>query len=134
MIPHRYMAPEVLSGRGYNLKADVYCFAVILWEMLAGQKPFAFVRSMRQLKYHVVKEHGRPSIDDRWPAKIKGMLAISFDVEIEARPVSDGSYSCLHTVDPLTFSEQTCLFIFTAYPSSFICSCFNFRKCHFFMT
>ena len=35
----RYMAPECLNHEPYNLKADVYSFAIILWEMLAGQTP-----------------------------------------------------------------------------------------------
>ena len=37
----RYMAPEVAKGQPYNLKCDVYSFALVLWEMLVGQKPYA---------------------------------------------------------------------------------------------
>ena len=31
----RYMAAEALSGKPYNLKADVYTFGVVLWELLS---------------------------------------------------------------------------------------------------
>lgn len=82
----RYMAPELLSGKKYNLKADVYSFAIILWQMLAEQTPYAFVRSRRQLDYHVVHEHGRPDIDDVWPDRIKGMLESSFSANFLMRP------------------------------------------------
>ncbi|KAL7526513.1 hypothetical protein ACHAXR_001521 [Thalassiosira sp. AJA248-18] len=83
----RYMAPELLRGEEYNLKADVYSFAIILWEMLAGQQPYAFVRNRNQLVHHVVQEQGRPGVDSRWPAKIKNVLESSFGDKIEIRPV-----------------------------------------------
>ena len=38
--PLRYMAPEVLRGKPYNETADVYSFALILWQMLTGCTPF----------------------------------------------------------------------------------------------
>lgn len=49
----RYMAPEVLSSKTtYNLKADVYTFGVVLWEVLSLEKPYAFIRSMDTLIEH----------------------------------------------------------------------------------
>jgi hypothetical protein len=37
--PH-YTAPEVLEGKSYGLKVDVYSYGIILWEMATGQIPF----------------------------------------------------------------------------------------------
>ena len=37
----RYTAPEVIFDEPYNLKADVYSFSVILWEMMCLKQPFA---------------------------------------------------------------------------------------------
>ncbi|KAL7530790.1 hypothetical protein ACHAXR_003677 [Thalassiosira sp. AJA248-18] len=82
------MAPECLSGNPYNLKADVYTFAIILWEILSGQTPYAFVRRRHQLTDYVVEENGRPVIEESWPSDIQDMLERSFDPEIENRPVS----------------------------------------------
>lgn len=31
---------QVADHQKYNEKADVYSFSLIMWEMLAGQKPF----------------------------------------------------------------------------------------------
>ena len=47
----RYMAPEVLVDppEKYNMKADVYSFSIVLWEMLSLTSPFSHVRSKRQL-------------------------------------------------------------------------------------
>lgn len=39
----------------YNLKADVYTFSILMWEVLALQKPYAFARSMAALVDHIGK-------------------------------------------------------------------------------
>ena len=35
------MAPEVISGTTYTGKADVYSFAIIMWEVLTRETPYA---------------------------------------------------------------------------------------------
>ena len=52
----RYMAPEILNGEPtYNLKADVYTFGMVLWEVLALQKPLIFLTSRSELMKYVSK-------------------------------------------------------------------------------
>ena len=87
------LAPECLSGEEYNLKADVYTFAIVMWQMLSVETPYAFVKNMNQLCYHVVEENGRPYIDDDWPTQITDMLRSSFDADINKRPVSSSASS-----------------------------------------
>mmetsp|Transcript_27391 Transcript_27391/g.66505 ORF Transcript_27391/g.66505 Transcript_27391/m.66505 type:complete len:382 (+) Transcript_27391:231-1376(+) len=36
----RYMAPEVVGGEFYNLKADVYSFGLLTYQILTGKTPF----------------------------------------------------------------------------------------------
>jgi hypothetical protein len=36
----RWLAPEILSGKGYTYASDVYAFGVILWEFLTWQVPW----------------------------------------------------------------------------------------------
>jgi len=36
----RYMAPEVVNGESYNLKADVYSFGLLAYQILTGKTPF----------------------------------------------------------------------------------------------
>jgi serine/threonine protein kinase len=82
------MAPECLCGKEYNMKADVYSFAIILWEILTGRTPYGCVKGISHLMQQIVEEHVRPSIDESWPSSIQGLLEISFDSEIGKRPVS----------------------------------------------
>ena len=50
----RYMAPEMfMSPLAYNLKADVYTFSIVMWEVLALTRPYAFVRGKADLISHV---------------------------------------------------------------------------------
>ena len=35
------MAPEVVLGRPYSEKVDVYSFGMIMWQMLSGETPFS---------------------------------------------------------------------------------------------
>ena len=36
----RYMSPELLEGKPYTDKADVYAFGLLLWELFMGRLPF----------------------------------------------------------------------------------------------
>lgn len=47
------MAPEVLQNRPHSEAADVYSFAIVLWEMLTGQEPWAGVESAAALACEV---------------------------------------------------------------------------------
>mmetsp|Transcript_11503 Transcript_11503/g.29113 ORF Transcript_11503/g.29113 Transcript_11503/m.29113 type:complete len:604 (-) Transcript_11503:269-2080(-) len=37
----RYMAPEIMEGKGYTLKVDVYSFGIMLYELCTLEVPFA---------------------------------------------------------------------------------------------
>lgn len=36
-----WCSPEILRGESYDEKADVYSFAIVMWEILAQQPPYA---------------------------------------------------------------------------------------------
>lgn len=35
-----YMAPEIISGKGYSYSADLWSLGVVLYEFMAGYVPF----------------------------------------------------------------------------------------------
>ncbi|CAM9783569.1 unnamed protein product, partial [Phaeothamnion confervicola] len=69
----RYMAPEVATHKKYNEMVDVYSFSLILWEMLAGVKPFERLKC-NDYYNHVVDRDLRPALDPSWPPEIRNML------------------------------------------------------------
>lgn len=56
----RYMAPEVCSCKNYGLKADVYSFAIVFWEVFSGQEAYPRM-SFNQHFDHVVIKAKRPN-------------------------------------------------------------------------
>jgi len=86
----RYMAPEVLTEvpERYNLKADVYAFGIVLWEILSLRRPFSQVRSRQELVDEVVGRGGRPELNSKWSEQIQESLTAAFDAEMGQRPRS----------------------------------------------
>ena len=56
-----WMAPEIIMGRKYTEKADVYAFGIILWEILTREEPYEEKEPM-QIVVEVVNEGLRPTV------------------------------------------------------------------------
>lgn len=73
----RYMAPEILNTRQYNLKADVFSWAMVALEMMTWEKPFSEYSPKEHEKF-VAGMGERPKLinnnTDRNKAKAKPML------------------------------------------------------------
>jgi serine/threonine protein kinase len=80
-----YMAPEVYERQPYNTKADVYSYAMLLWEILALQRPFA-QHTKQMYRIRVVKNGERPTIDKSWPVEIQTLLRRAWSRDVNARP------------------------------------------------
>jgi serine/threonine protein kinase len=59
----RYMAPEVMDGKGYSLKSDVYSFGILLFEICSFKVPFSGKKTMEDLQKGIVEAADRPSLD-----------------------------------------------------------------------
>ena len=80
----RYMAPEVALGRPYNLKADVYSFGILLWQMLSLETPFDGYNA-RKHRDKVVEDGARPKINSRWPTDVVFVMRQCWSEKIESR-------------------------------------------------
>lgn len=82
------MAPEVASNKPYGYTADMYSFAIMLWEMLKTEKPYAGYNQ----KIHfdlVVKKGGRPMIENTdWGPGLKGFLKSCWNEDLTRRPTA----------------------------------------------
>jgi serine/threonine protein kinase len=69
----RYMAPEIGRGERYNLKADVFSFGILLFEVLNLDKVWNGLPPQEiRLKVHHQKQ--RPRISMFWPAPLRDLL------------------------------------------------------------
>ncbi|CAH1417706.1 unnamed protein product [Lactuca virosa] len=62
-----YMAPEVLDGKPYNRKCDVYSFGICLWEIYCCDMPYADL-SFAEVSSAVVRQNLRPDIPKCCPS------------------------------------------------------------------
>ena len=60
------MAPEVITGKPYSEKADVYSFGIILWEFAAREPPYKNITQVK-VSQEVVKNNLRPKIPKDTP-------------------------------------------------------------------
>ena len=83
-----YMAPENYLGKPYGKGADVFSFAVLLWEMLHHK--FAFYHYNKADYKEIVVEKGyRPPINKSVPTRVQEIIEQSWDQDPKKRPTFD---------------------------------------------
>ena len=56
-----YMAPEIITQKPYDLKVDIWCLGVLLFELLMGFPPF--LGKSNDEKCNNIKKNKRVSMD-----------------------------------------------------------------------
>eukprot|EP00903_Cladosiphon_okamuranus_P008928 g8546.t1 len=84
---YRYMAPEIVRHQPYNAKADIYSWAILTWEMISINKPFAGVTESTFIK-RVVMGGERPALDKNWSNGLSKLLASAWHADYEKRPTA----------------------------------------------
>ena len=62
----QWMAPEVINGEVYTEKADVFSYAIILWEIAAREPPYKNIMGTK-VSIDVIKYDLRPEIPKSTP-------------------------------------------------------------------
>lgn len=75
---YRWMAPEVIRHENYTTNADVYSFAVMLWQFLTREDPFLDVSAL-DAAHLVAIEKQRPPIPLNTPSKLADILHANWD-------------------------------------------------------
>ena len=81
----RYMAPECALQQKYNVKADVYAWALVYYQMMSLNKPYAGYGPDLHSTL-VCKMGDRPQLDCEWSIMIQDLMERSWSAEISARP------------------------------------------------
>lgn len=79
----RYMAPEVMSYSFYSTPADVYSYAVVLWELCTLRKPYENIRNMKKL---VLRKNARPSLSCVVDQSVRNTIEMAWHPEPNLRP------------------------------------------------
>lgn len=95
--------------RHYNLSADVYSFSMLLWEIIALEKPLQGY-SFSQLKKEVFHEGCRPPLKTIWHKGLRNLIAAGWSQNPNKRPPMDDVYEKLKqfytALKPGTVSEE----------------------------
>eukprot|EP00301_Raphidiophrys_heterophryoidea_P007556 c12910_g1_i2.p1 GENE.c12910_g1_i2~~c12910_g1_i2.p1 ORF type:complete len:1642 (+),score=461.47 c12910_g1_i2:343-5268(+) len=80
-----YMAPELLMGKPFNEKVDVYAFGIVLWEILTRENPF---NGMSQdIIFHGVKSGTlKPEIPEGCPEGYAQLIRVCLEKQPNKRP------------------------------------------------
>lgn len=93
-----YMAPEVLDGKPYNRKCDVYSFGICLWEIYCCDLPYPDL-SFADISSAVVRQNLRPDIPRCCPSSIANIMKRCWDANPEKRPEMDEVVRLLESID-----------------------------------
>lgn len=90
----RYISKEVCLGLPYNQTTDVYSLSLVIWEMLALEKPY---RGMNQEQHYelVIEGEARPSLSEAWPYGIRALLDGGWAQDWRMRPSMNEFYILL---------------------------------------
>lgn len=91
----RYSAPEIVFCKPYNLKADVYSFSVVLWEMVGLKRPFSKCKARKDFEEALPKLDKFLAIDQRWPQPIQDVIKSGLCQGHSARPTMKEIYNSL---------------------------------------
>jgi len=90
----RYMAVEVIRKDPYNLKADIFSYSILLWEIMALCKPYDGLLG-HQVKESVSIFGERPTVPRSWPVAIRRLLRRGWADSISNRPTMDEVHKTL---------------------------------------
>ncbi|TKY75293.1 Serine/threonine-protein kinase HT1 [Spatholobus suberectus] len=82
---YRWMAPEVIEHKPYDHKADVFSFAIVLWELLTGKLPYEHLSPM-QAAVGVIQKGLRPKIPWHTHPKLVELLHWCWHQDPSLRP------------------------------------------------
>jgi len=92
------MAPEIFTqSTNYTVKADMFSFALCLWELLSSELPFQHLKPAAAAADMAYKNL-RPPINTLWPANFQELLRLGWHEDSQERPTFEQAlqrYLCI---------------------------------------
>jgi serine/threonine protein kinase len=104
----RYNAPEVFFDQPYNLKADVYSYSVMLWELVCLKKPFAKYKYRKEFEKALLKVDKTLVMNRRWPQTIQDIIKKGSSSDHLERPTMSEVCKALDDISSMTRGAEDC--------------------------
>eukprot|EP01017_Pseudomicrothorax_dubius_P038165 TRINITY_DN5680_c0_g1_i2.p1 TRINITY_DN5680_c0_g1~~TRINITY_DN5680_c0_g1_i2.p1 ORF type:complete len:382 (-),score=44.71 TRINITY_DN5680_c0_g1_i2:109-1254(-) len=101
MRKNYWMAPEFIENQPMGVKADVYSFGILLWEIVCRKVPFERFQSPFAMMHHII-EGGRPENDalpSDCPEAVCELLDLCLQRQPERRPTFESIIETLQTLN-----------------------------------
>ncbi|CAB4439226.1 unnamed protein product [Rhizophagus irregularis] len=98
-----YIAPEVIIGREYTIKSDIYSIAMLMWEISFEQPPFINYGHDYNLAMNIVNGI-RPRIVSGIPAEYKDLMEQCWDSDPSKRP---NTYTLWYRIQEMNLHYQS---------------------------
>lgn len=82
----QWMAPEVIKKNTYSEKADVFSFAIILWELWMQQPPYKNIDKIQVARKVATDKNYRPKLTNEIPEDIIHLMVACWDYDPDNRP------------------------------------------------
>lgn len=79
-----YLSPEIINGKGYNFKSDIWSLGVVLYELCALKPPFD-ASTLAFLAMKIVKGQYNP-IPSVYSKELKNLISMLLQVDPNKRP------------------------------------------------
>uniref|UniRef100_A0A803NRM6 Protein kinase domain-containing protein n=1 Tax=Cannabis sativa TaxID=3483 RepID=A0A803NRM6_CANSA len=93
-----YMAPEVIGGKPYNRKCDVYSFGICLWEIYCCDMAYPNM-NFAEMSSAIVLQNQRPKIPRCCPKSYARIMKKCWDANPEKRPNMADVVKLLEAID-----------------------------------
>jgi serine/threonine protein kinase len=86
--PH-WMAPEIIRGRIYDHKVDIWSLGIMLYEMTQGAPPYYDLPPVRAM--YLISTKGPPALQnpEEWSIDFRGFFQLCLQILPESRPGAD---------------------------------------------
>ncbi|XVE95685.1 hypothetical protein REPUB_Repub02eG0119900 [Reevesia pubescens] len=81
---YRWMAPEVINHQPYDQKADVFSFAIVLWELVTAKVPYDTMTPLQAALG--VRQGLRPDLPENAHPKLLDLMQRCWEAAFDKRP------------------------------------------------
>ena len=97
-----HLSPEIVQGKPYSFKSDIWSLGVLLYQMMMHKMPFD-ANSLPMLSLKIMKGSFAPINIKNYSPDLKNLVKLMLNVEPEKRPSAKELLSKLIIINPLRY-------------------------------